>query len=80
MSDEFDRAENGVLFKEIKLLLHSSFRSFSVKHCPRACNKVANALVLFGSKLVHQPIATWQGDVHSFARMFVASNYFVLPV
>lgn len=58
-SDDYDRAENGVLFKEIKVLLPSCFRSFYVKHCPRACNKVANALASFGSKLVHLPLAVW---------------------
>jgi ribonuclease HI len=78
ISDDFDRAENGVLFKEIKRLLPLFFTFFSVKHCPRACNKVANALASFGAKLVHHPLVVWQGDVPCCAWVFVASDISVI--
>lgn len=77
-SDEFDRAENGVLFKEIKRLLPLSFSFALVKFCPRACNMVANALATHGSKLVHLPQVVWPGDAPGFVRSLVASDSAVL--
>lgn len=73
-SSDSDLAPNGVLFREIKTFAFLHFSSFSIVHCPRAYNNVANALALFGSKMVHQPQAIWPGDVPTFARLFVAAD------
>jgi hypothetical protein len=77
--DDFDRAANGVLFREIKSFSVAHFNSCIFKYCPRACNSVANALASYGSKLVHLPQAVWPGDAPDFVRSFVASDLAVLP-
>ena len=60
-SNEFDIAPNGVLFREIKALTLLNFTSFLISFCPRACNKVADALASFGAKMVSDPQAVWPG-------------------
>jgi hypothetical protein len=47
-ADEFDRAPNGVLFREIKSFSLANFNSCIFKYCPRACNFVANVLASYG--------------------------------
>jgi hypothetical protein len=74
-NSEFDRADNGVLFREIKTLLSASFNLVVVvKFSPRACNMVANALGSHGSKLLLSPHVTWTGDAPSFVRSVVTSD------
>lgn len=73
-SKKFDIAPNGVLFREIKALAHLDFSSFSISYCPRACNKVSDALVSFGAKMVSNPQAVWPGRVPTFAQRLVASD------
>jgi hypothetical protein len=74
-SKEFDIAPNGVLFREIKTLACLNFSSFSILYCPRACNKVADALASYGAKMVSEPQAVWPGRVPTFAQFLVASDF-----
>lgn len=49
-SDENDMALNGILFQEIKCFARLNFSSFHISYCPRACNKVADALASYGAE------------------------------
>jgi ribonuclease HI len=69
-----DLALNGALFKEIKYQARLNFVSFSISYCPRACNKVANAMALYGAKLERAPPAFWLGSAPSFACDLVTSD------
>ncbi|KAE8784042.1 hypothetical protein D1007_42402 [Hordeum vulgare] len=51
-TSRYDLAPNGNLFQEIKAFASLNFISFDIVHCPRACNKVADALAMHGSKMV----------------------------
>lgn len=73
-SKEFDISQNGVLFREIKACAFLNFSSFSISYCPRACNKVADALASFGARMVSDPQAVWPGRVPTFAQILVASD------
>lgn len=50
-----DLSINGHLFREIKFLTSLNLSSFSIKYCPRACNKVADAMATYGAKLGISP-------------------------
>jgi ribonuclease HI len=69
-----DLALNGALFKEIKYQARLNFVSFSISYCPRACNKVADAMALYGAKLERAPPAFWLGSAPSFACDLVTSD------
>lgn len=56
-SSRYDLSFNGVLFREIKAFASLYFSHFQVEYCPRACNTVADALVLFGSMMELAPPA-----------------------
>jgi len=47
-TDEFDRAQGGVLFREAKFLMATMFSSASVVHVHRSCNSVAHELARAG--------------------------------
>lgn len=65
-SDAYDLWSNGVLFKEIKAFAFLNFSFFSVVFAPRDCNKVADALAAFGTKMVTEPQAVWPGGAPTF--------------
>ena len=44
-----DLAINGILFKEIKYFACLKFNFFRISYCPRVCNKVADALAMYGA-------------------------------
>lgn len=73
-TSKYHLSPNGVLFREIKAFVSLNFSSFQIEHCPRACNNVADALALFGSKMGQVPPAVWLGAVPTFAQVFVASD------
>jgi hypothetical protein len=50
-SDTHDLYVNGHLFREIKFHGRLYFASFSVKICPRDCNRIADALATYGLKV-----------------------------
>ena len=65
------------LFQEIKAFVRLNFCSFRAMHCPRLCNKVANALALFGAKMDVDPQALWPGGAPTFVQDLVPSDYAV---
>ncbi|KAI5010572.1 hypothetical protein ZWY2020_012709 [Hordeum vulgare] len=74
-TSRYDLAPNGTLFQEIKAFSSLNFISFDIVHCPRACNKVADALAMHGSKMVLAPQAVWPGLAPTFAQGLVAADY-----
>ncbi|KAM0906138.1 hypothetical protein ACQ4PT_017072 [Festuca glaucescens] len=69
-----DLAPNGVLFREIKSLATLNFSSFSLRYCPRACNKVADYLADYGSRMVNVPQVVWLGHAPTFVHDLVSSD------
>jgi hypothetical protein len=43
----YDLSVNDHLFREIEFLIRLNFSSFSINYCPRACNKVVDALSMY---------------------------------
>uniref|UniRef100_A0A8I6Z5L8 RNase H type-1 domain-containing protein n=1 Tax=Hordeum vulgare subsp. vulgare TaxID=112509 RepID=A0A8I6Z5L8_HORVV len=74
-TSRYDLAPNGNLFQEIKAFASLNFISFDIFHYPRACNKVADALAMHGSKMVLAPQAVWPGLAPTFAQGLVAADY-----
>lgn len=50
-SSNQDRGPLGVLFREIKFILQTSFIEFKILYCPRACNIPAHVLAASGSNV-----------------------------
>uniref|UniRef100_A0A8I6X063 RNase H type-1 domain-containing protein n=1 Tax=Hordeum vulgare subsp. vulgare TaxID=112509 RepID=A0A8I6X063_HORVV len=74
-TSRYDLAPNGILFQEIKAFASLNFISFDIVRCPRACNKVADALAMHGSKMMLAPQAVWPGLAPTFAQGLVAADY-----
>jgi hypothetical protein len=68
------QVEIGHLFREIKCFASLNFSSFSIKFCPRACNKAADALATYGMSLGHESPAIWPDGALEFLQVFVASD------
>ena len=75
-----DLARNGAIFREIKFQLYLNYPDFRISYCPRACNRVADAMAAHGAKLGRSPHASWMGCVPSFASVLVASDIAGLTV
>jgi hypothetical protein len=43
-------------------------------YCPKACNKVADLLANYGSKMFYESQAVWPGDAPTFIHGLVSSN------
>ena len=69
-----DLALNGTLFREIRFQTSFNFASFRISYCPRACNKVADALATHGAKLACSPPDVWPGFAPDFVCVLVASD------
>jgi hypothetical protein len=69
-----DLARNGAIFREIKFQLSLNFFIFRISYCPRACNRVADAMAAHGGKLGPISQAVWPGCAPDFASVLVASD------
>lgn len=58
LTNEFDTARHGVLFREAKFLLATSFTDFKVFSCKRECNSVAHVLVTHGAHMAQGVLCT----------------------
>jgi hypothetical protein len=47
-TDQFDSSLEGVLFRQIRLVMATNFVSCSVSICPRSCNRVADCMASHG--------------------------------
>lgn len=70
-----DLALNGTLFREINFQTSFNFASFRISYCPRACNKVADALATHGAKLGCRPPDVWPGFAPDSVCDLVASDF-----
>jgi ribonuclease HI len=73
-TNAYDLSVNGHLFREIKFLARLNFSSFSIKYCPRACNKVADALATYGANSGLLSPAVWPDGVPEFVQCLVDSD------
>jgi hypothetical protein len=46
---EFDRAHEGIVYRDLRLFMNLSFNSFEFSHVPRTCNKLAHELAAYGA-------------------------------
>ena len=51
-SEDLDHSVDGILFRQIKDLIDSSFDYCEIRHCPRNCNMVADCLAKYGANVV----------------------------
>jgi ribonuclease HI len=69
-----DLSRNGAIFREIKFQLSLNFFIFRISYCPRACNRVADAMAAHGAKLGPRSQAVWLGYAPDFVSVLVASD------
>jgi hypothetical protein len=72
-SSSFELAAAGGIILEIKELVCSSFISSSFLFCPRACNRVAHALVARGCNSHLNSVSRWE-EVPPVVEDFVTSD------
>ncbi|KAM3209402.1 hypothetical protein ACQJBY_063846 [Aegilops geniculata] len=58
-SDLYDYSSLGVMFKEIRAVMQSSFQSCKVETCPRACNISAHCLAAHGVTMERRSYQIW---------------------
>ncbi|XP_048552197.1 uncharacterized protein LOC125532061 [Triticum urartu] len=71
---DLDLAANGVLFKEIRCFASLNFNQVVFSFCPRACNKVADALASFGAESDLIATVMWPDQAPEFVHGLVASD------
>jgi hypothetical protein len=71
---EFDRALEGVLYKEIRSFVSLNFLSASFCFCPRTCNKVSHAMAALGTSQTESHLF-WQESIPNSVSVLVASEY-----
>ncbi|VAI32776.1 unnamed protein product [Triticum turgidum subsp. durum] len=81
LSNELDTARIGVLFREAKFLLFTSFIEFKVHVCKRVCNSVAHLLATHGVHMSEGGTMYWHdvvpGIVSSVVAIDLAASAFV---
>lgn len=73
-SEAYDLSISGHLFREIMYYARLNLSSFSVKFCPRAYNKVADALAMYATELGHESPAIWLDGAPNFVLGLVTSD------
>jgi hypothetical protein len=48
-SIEFDRAHEGIVYRDLRLFMNLSFNSFEFSHVPRTCNRLAHEIAAYGA-------------------------------
>jgi hypothetical protein len=72
-SSEFDRAPEGVLYRDIRIFSQLNFSNCHFMFSPRSCNKVAHALAALGADGA-SPCRMWHEDVPDSVKVLVASE------
>jgi hypothetical protein len=70
---EFDRAPEGVLYRDIRVFIRLHFNSVQLMYCPRGCNNVAHALAALGASGVESS-RLWLDEAPESVMVFVASD------
>jgi hypothetical protein len=73
-SNEWDASPKGMLIREIKFFLHSSFNTVIPMFAPRSCNAVAHRLAQFGVALENDSCVLWLENFSAFVTDLVASD------
>jgi ribonuclease HI len=75
-STEFDRAPEGIIYRDLRLYMQLSFNSFEFTFAPRTCNKIAHELAAYGAS--RQDILTlWPESLPNDVLVSVASVFAV---
>jgi ribonuclease HI len=72
-SSEYDRAPEGVIYRDMRLFMLLNFNSFEFTHSPRTCNKLAHALAAYGASRQDKKLI-WPEIIPNDVRVLVASN------
>jgi hypothetical protein len=72
-SSEFDRAPEGVIYRDIRIFSRLNFSVCKFVFSPRNCNKVAHALAALGADGVNS-YCVWHEDVPDSVKVLVASD------
>ena len=73
-SDELDRAQGGVLFREAKFLMATLFSSVSVVHVHRSCNSVAHEMARVGRTRDLDHPAVWVHPLTDFVNTLLVRD------
>ena len=71
---ELDQSVDGCLLKQIRDFICSSFDYWSIQHCPRNCNRVADCLAMYGASEVSSGSAVFMSQVPSFVANLVLGD------
>jgi ribonuclease HI len=72
-STDFDRAYEGVVYRDLRLYMNLTFNSFEFSHVPRTCNSLAHNLAAYGA--TRQDIRfLWPESLPNDVRVLVAST------
>ena len=58
-SNDFDRAELGVIFREIKTKMAFDFNCCNISKCHRSCNLVADCIAAYGISIGADDSGLW---------------------
>jgi hypothetical protein len=78
-SRDFDAAPEGVLFREIKFLMLSSFNDVKIRSIPRMCNSVAHRLASEGTRLLGGAQNLWLEGNPDFVNSLLANDLSLCP-
>jgi ribonuclease HI len=73
LGTDFDRAPEGVLYRDIRAICRLNFSLCQFVYCPRDCNKVAHALGAVGAGQLESK-RLWLDDVPDFVMVLVAGD------
>ncbi|XBI85627.1 hypothetical protein VPH35_093751 [Triticum aestivum] len=73
-SDLYDYSSLGVVFKEIRAVMQSSFQSCKVETCPRACNIPAHCLAAHGVTMERRSYQIWLDPLPRDVKYLVAGE------
>jgi hypothetical protein len=69
---DLNLAPEGVIFRDIRSIVQLNFSSFVIYYCPHGCNKIAQALEVFGAN--HDDyLQVWLESGPEHVRVLVAS-------
>jgi len=67
-TNEYDRAREGMLFREAKFIMAMNFSSATVIHTPRSCNSLAHSLARIGRSRDPNDPAVWAHPLPDFVK------------
>jgi hypothetical protein len=77
-SDVWDLDHDGVLLREIKFLIASSFNTVKVMYAPRSCNSIAHKLAADRAMSEHDSPSVWVTNLLSFVTDLVTNELMLI--